>query len=332
MKKLLFLIGTWTLFSCSNEITNLPDYYKNVDQVLWVVSDLENTIVQYEKLGFSQVLDLGKANVISKTTGEKTVVRLARANLAGALVNWIQPLEGNSVFTGFHDRYGDGALSLVHRLKGDQEMKKELRRMKALGISVLEDITIETSEGSLRFVLLNTEADGKYILGLTPDDEVFEMPVKLSEENRHEMKLNQYAFAIRDPDPVSVFWHKLGQPEFQINNPELGETMYYGEIVDHKLIQGWQRHGSIAYEWCIPVKPPIVYEDHIKKHGEGIHHLAFSVNDMDKVLEDYRSLGFIVSMGGTWGEKGKPGSGRYEYIDLENSGGVTMELLWNFKE
>ena len=25
----------------------------------------------------------------------------------------------------------------------------------------------------------------------------------------------------------------------------------------------------------------------------------------------------------------KPGSGRYEYIDLENAGGVTMELLWN---
>jgi hypothetical protein len=36
-------------------------------------------------------------------------------------------------------------------------------------------------------------------------------------------------------------------------------------------------------------------------------------------------------MGGTWGEKDKPGSGRYEYINLEDAGGVTMELLWNFK-
>ena len=53
---------------------------------------------------------------------------------------------------------------------------------------------------------------------------------------------------------------------------------------------------------------------------------------MDPVLEDYRSRGFVVSMGGTWGEEGKSGSGRYEYIDLENRGGVTMELLWNFKE
>jgi hypothetical protein len=53
---------------------------------------------------------------------------------------------------------------------------------------------------------------------------------------------------------------------------------------------------------------------------------------MDVVLEDYTSQGFVVSMGGTWGEKGKPGSGRYEYIDLELAGGLTMELLWSFRE
>ena len=97
------------------------------------------------------------------------------------------------------------------------------------------------------------------------------------------------------------------------------------------MIQGWQRHGEIAYEWCIPVKGPIVYEDHIKLHGEGIHHLAFSVVDMDAVLKDYESMGYINTMGGTWGEKGKSGSGRYEYIGLENAGGVTMELLWSFR-
>ena len=31
-------------------------------------------------------------------------------------------------------------------------------------------------------------------------------------------------------------------------------------------------------------------------------------------------------------EKGKPGSGCYEYIDLEKAGGLTMELLWNYRE
>jgi len=70
------------------------------------------------------------------------------------------------------------------------------------------------------------------------------------------------------------------------------------------------------------------------RNPEGIgnlHHLAFTVDDMDKVLEDYESKGYVNSMGGTWGERDKPGSGRYEYINLEDAGGMTMELLWNFK-
>ena len=142
----------------------------------------------------------------------------------------------------------------------------------------------------------------------------------------------QYAFAIRDPEPVSEFWKKIGLPELEISYPVLGEPKYYGQPADHEMIQGWQRHGTITYEWCIPAKPPIVYEDHIRKHGEGIHHLGYSVNDMDKVLEDYTSRGFVVSMGGTWGEKGTAGSGRYEYIDLEEAGGLTMELLWSFRD
>jgi hypothetical protein len=37
-------------------------------------------------------------------------------------------------------------------------------------------------------------------------------------------------------------------------------------------------------------------------------------------------------MEGTWGEKGKPGSGRYEYVGLEDAGGMIMELLWSYQE
>ena len=53
---------------------------------------------------------------------------------------------------------------------------------------------------------------------------------------------------------------------------------------------------------------------------------------MEKVIRDYESKDYIVSMAGTWGEKGKPGSGIYTYTDLESKGGLTIELLWNYKE
>ncbi len=331
MYKIIFFISAWVLLTSAARQQGIPDFYNHVDQVLWMVSDLENTMTQYEELGFSQFQDLGKALLISETTGKKSKIRLARANLGGAVVNWIEPLKGNSVLTNFHERHGDGAVSLVHRAPGANEEDQEIRRLDDLGVGILDRIRIETSAGNLGFVLMDTESEGKYILGFTRGGGI-EEPPEFTGENRHHLKLNQYAFAISDPEPVSLFWHMLGQPEFQINHPELGDPHYYGQYAEHDLIQGWQRHGSISYEWCIPVKPPIVYQDHIDQHGEGIHHLAFSVSDMDEVLADFQARGFRVSMGGTWGEKGKPGSGRYEYIDLEKAGGLTMELLWNYTE
>ena len=51
------------------------------------------------------------------------------------------------------------------------------------------------------------------------------------------------------------------------------------------------------------LRGPNVYVDHLKKHGEGIHHLGFAVTDMDEVISDYESKGFHVSMSGSWVKK-----------------------------
>ena len=332
MKRIMMGWASLTLFAGILNATGIPEAYNHVDQVLWVVSDVERTMEKYQELGFSQIRDMGRVTATMETSGKRQKIRLVCANLGGAQVNWIEPLKGNSVFTAFLEENGDGAMSLVHRFPDEKSVEQEAARLKDLGVRELERISILTGGGELKFVLMDTRKDGKFNLGFVCDDHGPDLFQGLGAENRDGLKLNQYAFAIRDPGPVSLFWQKIGLPEFQINHPVLGETHYYGDIVDHALIQGWQRHGDIAYEWCIPVKPPIVYEDHIQLHGEGIHHLAFSVEDMDQVLADFTSRGYVVSMGGTWGEKGQPGSGRYEYIDLEEAGGLTMELLWNYHE
>jgi hypothetical protein len=329
MEKLMIL-PLILLFSCSQENPQVPGYINEVDQVIWVVEDLEDVMADWKNLGFSEIVDLGTVQANLKSSDEPVPIHLAKANLGGAHIIWIQPLEENSVFARFHEDYGDGAMSLVHDAGDKTALNKELKRLSALGIGLLDEVTIELSQGALRYALMDTRKQGKYILGYTwskPEDTLF---MEKKGDNIHGLQINQYAFAIRDPEPVSDFWEHLGQPEFQINHPVLGNMHYYGEPTDHELIQGWQRHGTVAYEWCIPVKLPIVYDDHIRIHGEGIHHLAFKVNDMDAVLRDYGSKGYVNSMGGTWGEEGKPGSGRYEYIDLEEAGGVTVELLWSY--
>ncbi len=335
MKNALWILAIILLFSCGKkgaEQTGMPEAYKHVDQVLWIINDLDKTTAHWAKLGFDQVLNMGTVNVHLKKSGKSVQVKMAKANLGGAHVTWIQPLGEGSIFSEFYDSYGEVAMSLVHRLDSKKSVKNEIKRLAVLGVRVYEQFDVPAEKGTLSYVLMETRNGGKYYLGLTQGNTELQLTQNLSPGNLHNMKLNQYAFAIREESMknVSAYCHKIGFPEFQINHPVLGEKHYYDSEADHDLIQGWQRHGDIAYEWCIPISTPIVYDDHIRKHGEGIHHLAFAVGDMDKVLEDLESKGYVVSMGGTWGEKGKPGSGRYEYIDLADAGGLTMELLWNY--
>lgn len=330
MRQILFML--FMIIIRDSAMSQVPEHFKKVDQVIWIVEDVDQVVSEWNKLGFDQVIKLGKVSAELKEEGKSVFLKMATTNLGGAHVVWIQPLKEQSIFSRFQDGYGDGAMSLVHRLISREAQDAEVRRLAGLGVQVVEEVKIDSKKGNITYVLMNTEDEGKYMIGYTYGDLGESLFEGLRSDNLHDLKINQYAFAINDYEPISEFWAKIGQPVFQINRPVLGNTHYYGKPTDHELIQGWQRHGTIAYEWCIPVRPPIVYADHIKIHGEGIHHLAFTVSDMDEVLDDYSSRGFVNSMGGTWGEKRKPGSGRYEYIDLEKSGGVTMELLWSFKE
>jgi hypothetical protein len=50
---------------------------------------------------------------------------------------------------------------------------------------------------------------------------------------------------------------------------------------------------------------------------------------MDKAISAMRAQGFLVAQSGGWGEAGKPGSGRFAYMDTDALGGLTVELLWS---
>jgi hypothetical protein len=96
--KLLTLIFLLLAFVTNNGRTEeVPEHFKHVDQVIWVVDDLDKVIDKWKKLGFEQLDLLGE--VLATTNNDKEFnVRMAVANLGGAHITWIQPLSGKSVF------------------------------------------------------------------------------------------------------------------------------------------------------------------------------------------------------------------------------------------
>lgn len=305
--------------------------YKEVDQILWVVKDIKAVKKGWNGIGFSEIEELKKVKLISHgLKDDKGTIKASIAHLGSAKALWIQPLNGETIFSRYLNKNGEGAVALIHKVENEQKLHELTQQLARVNIGKIATYTLETKTGPLKYTLMDTKDQGKYYLGFVIDERTTEN--SYTGKNVLNMKFSQYAFAINDEAPVSSFWASAGLPALEITHGPVSDKEYFGKSSDFDMKLGWQRHGSIVYEWIIPLKPPTVYADHIRMHGEGIQHFGFNVEDMDRAINFFEEKGYQVSMSGGWGEKGQKGSGRFAYIDLAKLGGMTIELLWSFKE
>lgn len=336
MKSLLSGFFVSVLFLPGSILAQLPDFYETVERVTWVVDDLAKVEQGWLRLGlrdieFHGAVEIGRANFRGRPMELR--VEVATARIGDVELDWLKPLTPEGPFAEFLKEKGSGVFSLVHRVPTRAALDEEVKRLDRLGVQVLLEGEVETDQGPLRFVYLDTAADGKYVLGLVQGPSGTDPASSGATANStpFDSGIVQFAFVVRDPEPPSRFWQKLGFPEISITHGPLRDRIYRGRsgVFDHNL--GWQRHGKVVYEWCIPLEGPTVYEDHLEDHGEGFHHLAFQVEDIDALAEQWESRGFPVSQSGAWGDKDKPGSGRFAYLDTDAIGGVTIEFLWSYR-
>jgi 4-hydroxyphenylpyruvate dioxygenase-like putative hemolysin len=144
-------------------------------------------------------------------------------------------------------------------------------------------------------------------------------------------KVASVHWVVKDLERVKAGWGKLGFPAMEVTHPRLSDLVHRGQAgrFDRKL--GWHRHGTVTWEWIESLAGPTVYEEFLNDHGEGFHHLGFDVPDIDAAIVSWAALGVPVVQSGAWGEKGKPGSGRFAYAATDAFGGVTSEFHWNLR-
>ena len=306
----------------------LPDLYRRVASVHWVVKDIDRVKAQWGKLGFP-TRDLGEMTVPGTLRGQSGAsrFRFALARLAGANVVWIQPVEGESAFREHLDRFGEGVFSVNYAAPSREALEAEVARLQGLGVSVLQRGEATTPQGTITTVHMDTAAEGKYVLGLVHG----EAPSLPDPTPALPLKLSQYALVVRSLEKVSAYWARLGFPAMDITHGPLTDLVHRGQPGRFDQRLGWHRHGTVTWEWIEPLAGPTVYEEHLKEHGEGFHHFAFDVPDMDAACAAWEALGVPIVQSGAWGEKGKPGSGRFAYAATDAFGGVTTEFLWNHR-
>ena len=100
-----------------------------------------------------------------------------------------------------------------------------------------------------------------------------------------------------------------------------GKTVH-GKKVDYDmdLRLAKSQLGGIGFEVIQPLMGETVYTEFLKQHGEGLHHLAFGVEDFDAEVADMEKRGFKVVQTGAM-----PNS-RWAYFDTDKVGGMLIEL------
>jgi catechol 2,3-dioxygenase-like lactoylglutathione lyase family enzyme len=102
---------------------------------------------------------------------------------------------------------------------------------------------------------------------------------------------------------------------------EFAHTIYNGDPSSATGLGAYFKMGQIEMELIEPVGGPSTWEEFLRTHGEGIHHLAVRTEDMQASQDLLAAEGMWTIQQGAWD------GGQYAYIDATNQLGMILELL-----
>lgn len=101
-------------------------------------------------------------------------------------------------------------------------------------------------------------------------------------------------------------------------------TEFHGAYSEAQAKLAFIDFGQVTIELIEPIGSPSTWREFLDTHGEGVHHIAFVVKDMDDKINTLTNHGVPLI------QKGDYTGGRYAYLDGESRLGVLVELLENF--
>ena len=129
-----------------------------------------------------------------------------------------------------------------------------------------------------------------------------------------ERTLDHVGIAVASLDEAIPLWEGL-----------LGVSSSDREVVDDQYVEVvFLGSGSSRVELITPTRPNTPVAQFLERRGQGIHHLAFRVPDLEAALEDLRAEGFaLVDESPRKGSHGR----RNAFLHPRSLNGVLVELV-----
>lgn len=140
--------------------------------------------------------------------------------------------------------------------------------------------------------------------------------------------LAQIGFIVKDIEKTkrefARFFDVPVPPTVNSGEYKVTRTEYRGEPAPEAQCQmAFFYFGDLQMELIQPNDVPSAWREHLERHGEGIHHLAFQVNGMQMNIENCEEWGMKLIQKGEY----RRGNGRYSFLDATDSLKMVVELL-----
>ncbi len=143
-------------------------------------------------------------------------------------------------------------------------------------------------------------------------------------------RIIQIGVVVKDIEKSSRAYAELlgiDVPKWELTDPvEKSHTEYKGKLSPARAKLAFFQLGNIVIELIEPVAGPSTWQEYLETKGEGVHHIAFEVKDVEKKIAGLKAIGIPLI------QRGDYTGGCYSYLDGGPKLGVILELLENFPE
>jgi catechol 2,3-dioxygenase-like lactoylglutathione lyase family enzyme len=140
-------------------------------------------------------------------------------------------------------------------------------------------------------------------------------------------KFHHVSVMVKDMDKAIKFYETLGVGPFPPTIGPKGVPLIAQSlrgqksnfVMDLRYAEGG--FGGLKFELVEPLEGASIYKEFLEKKGEGIHHIAFTVDDLDAETAKMTKRGFKVI------QTGQTSRGKFAYFDTDKVGGIVTELV-----
>jgi len=133
----------------------------------------------------------------------------------------------------------------------------------------------------------------------------------------------QVGVVVKNIDETIKYYEEVfGFGPFEIRQVDYADATYYGETAGYRGKRAFFYLGPIQIELIELIDGKTIHEAFLKEKGEGVHHIAFEVNNLEESKRNAEKEGLKVIQ-----SFARPDGSGFAYLDTDRTGGIVFELI-----